>query len=62
RILWPKYFRNSWAEVRQVSWPTRRETWKLTFAVIAFALVFGLAAYGIDFVLDKIIERIVFRG
>ncbi|MDQ3123527.1 MAG: preprotein translocase subunit SecE [bacterium] len=61
-IFWPKYFRNSYKEVRQVTWPTRRETWKLTFAVIIFAVAFGLAAAGTDWVLDKIIRRIVFRA
>lgn len=62
RILWPKYFRNSFREVRQVTWPTRRDTWKLTAAVLVFAIAFGLAAAGTDWVLDKIIKRIVFRG
>jgi preprotein translocase SecE subunit len=62
RILWPKYFRNSWKELRQVTWPTRRETWKLTFAVLIFAILFGLSAAGVDFVLDKVIRRIVFRS
>ncbi len=62
RIFWPKYFRNSWNEVRQVTWPDRRTTWKLTFAVIIFAVIFGLAAAGTDWVLDKIIKRIVFRA
>lgn len=61
RIFWPKYFRNSWAEIKLVTWPGRRETWKLTLAVIVFAVVFGLAAAGTDFVLDKVIRRIVFR-
>lgn len=62
RILWPKYFRNSWKEVRQVSWPDRRTTWKLTFAVIIFAILFGLAAAGTDWILDKVIKRIVFKA
>lgn len=62
RIFWPKYFRNSWKEIRQVTWPTRRETWKLTLAVLVFAIIFGLAAAGTDFVLDKIIRRIIFRA
>lgn len=62
RILWPKYFRNSWAELRQVTWPDRKTTWKLTFAVIVFAVIFGLAAAGTDWVLDKVIKRIVFRA
>lgn len=60
RILWPRYFRNSYRELRQVHWPTRRETWKMTFAVLVFALVFGLGAAGIDWVLDNAIQRIVF--
>ncbi len=62
RILWPRYFRNAWAEIRQVEWPSRATTWKLTFAVLAFAVVFGLAAAGIDWVLDKVIRRIVFKA
>lgn len=62
RIFWPKYFRNSWKEIKLVTWPSRKDTWKLTFAVLMFALIFGLAAAGTDFVLDKIIRRIVFRG
>lgn len=61
-IFWPPYFRNAWKELRQVTWPGRRETWKLTFAVLVFAVVFGLAAAGTDLVLDKIIRRIVFRS
>jgi len=62
RILWPRYFRNAYREVRQVTWPGRKETWKLTMAVIIFAVAFGLAAAGADFVLDKVIRRIIFRA
>jgi len=62
KIFVPTYFRNSFKEVKLVTWPTRRETWRLAFAVLAFAVVFGLAAAGTDIVLDKIIRRIVFRA
>lgn len=62
RIFWPKYFRQSWAELKLVTWPSRKDTWKMTFAVLIFALVFGLAAAGVDVVLDKVIRRIVFRA
>ncbi len=34
--LVPKYFVNAWREVRLVTWPTRRETWRLTLAVFVF--------------------------
>jgi preprotein translocase SecE subunit len=62
RILWPKYFRNSYKELKQVTWPTRRDTWKLTLAVLIFAVLFGLLAAGTDVILDRIIRRIVFRS
>jgi len=61
RILWPRYFRNSFREIRQVTWPTRKETWKMTFAVLIFAIVFGAFAQLTDYGFDKIIKRIVFR-
>ncbi len=61
RILWPRYFRNAFNELRQVKWPTSRETWKLTFAVLTFAVVFGFLISITDFGLDKIIRRIVLR-
>ena len=28
-----RYFRNSWRELRQVEWPSRRATWQMTLAV-----------------------------
>ena len=61
RILLPRYFRNSYKELRQVKWPSRRETWKLTFAVLIFATVFGALIAITDLGLDKIIRRIVLR-
>lgn len=60
-ILLPRYFRNSFRELRQVTWPSRRETWKLTFAVLIFATVFGFLVTITDYGLDKVIRRIVLR-
>ena len=31
------YFKGAWVELRQVHWPTRRATWGLTGAVLAFS-------------------------
>lgn len=59
--LAPTYFVNSWREVRQVTWPTRRETWRLTLAVFIFSIIFGLAAYGVDSLLDFIFKRTVLK-
>lgn len=59
RSLIPRYFREAWAELRQVIWPSRRETWKLTLAVFIFAIVFGLLVAITDYGLDKVFRRIL---
>lgn len=59
RWLMPVYFVNSWRELRQVSWPNRRETWRLTLAVFIFAIVFGLAVAGVDWVLDQLFKKVI---
>jgi preprotein translocase SecE subunit len=57
----PKYFINAWREVRLVTWPSRSETWRLTFAVFIFALVFGAMVAGVDKVLDIIFKKIILK-
>jgi preprotein translocase SecE subunit len=59
--LVPKYFVNSWREVRLVTWPSRRETWRLTLAVFIFAIIFGAAVSGVDKVLDIIFKKVVLK-
>lgn len=59
--LMPRYFVNAWREVRQVTWPTRRETWRLTFAVFLFALIFGLLIAGVDKVLDEFFKKVILK-
>lgn len=34
------YFKGAWFELRQVHWPTRKATWSLTFAVLAYTAFF----------------------
>ena len=55
----PKFFREAWAELRQVSWPTRKETAKLTLAVFAFAIIFGLTIGVVDYGLDKLFRELL---
>ena len=59
--LAPKYLVNSWREVRQVVWPSRRETWRLTLAVFVFAIVFGAMVAGVDKGLDEIFKKVVLK-
>lgn len=59
RSLVPRYFRESWHELHQVAWPSRKETWKLTLAVFTFALVFGLLVAGVDYILNLIFKKVL---
>lgn len=59
--LTPSYFVNAWREVRLVTWPGRRETWRLTSAVFIFAIVFGALVAGVDKVLDLLFKNLVLK-
>jgi preprotein translocase SecE subunit len=61
RILLPHYFRSSWQELKLVAWPKRREARQLTFAVLAFAIVFGGVVALVDFGLDKLFKGILLK-
>ncbi|HVS79115.1 MAG TPA: preprotein translocase subunit SecE [Candidatus Saccharimonadales bacterium] len=60
-FLVPRYFINSWREVRQVTWPNRKETWRLTLAVFVFATVFGALVAGVDKGLDEIFKHVILK-
>ncbi len=59
RYVVPSYFKKSWAELKQVTWPTGRDTWKLTFAVILFSIAFGIFITITDFGLDKLFRKVL---
>lgn len=55
----PKYFKESWQEIRQVTWPNRRETWRLTLAVLIFSIIFTAIVAVLDAGLDKLFKEII---
>lgn len=57
RRVTPSYFRSSYKELKLVSWPNRKETWRLVFAVFLFATLFGLLITVVDFGLDKLFKQ-----
>jgi preprotein translocase SecE subunit len=58
-VFAPPYIRNSWKELKQVTWPDRTQTRRLTFAVVLFSLVFGTIVAGVDFGLDKLFRTFI---
>jgi preprotein translocase SecE subunit len=60
-IIFPKYFRNSFVELKQVTWPTWKESLRLTWAVLLFAIIFGTAVALVDYGLDAVFKRILLK-
>jgi preprotein translocase subunit SecE len=61
RLLAPKFIRNTFTELKFVTWPTRKQTRQLTFAVLMFAIVFGVVITVVDYGLDKLFRAIILK-
>lgn len=57
----PKYFRDAWKEIRQVTWPTRSETLRLTLAVFIFSVIFAVFVGLLDYGLDKLFRHLIIK-
>ncbi len=59
KMLGLKYIRDSWGELKLVTWPTFRESRRLTTAVIIFSVIFGLLIAIVDYGLDKLFREVI---
>lgn len=59
RKFTPGYFRSAWGEMKQVTWPGRRETWRLVFAVFVFAIVLGTLIAVLDYALERLLREVI---
>lgn len=53
------YFRDSWAELKKVKWPTRTEIINNTIAVIVSAAIATVLVGAIDYGLSVLIQYLV---
>ncbi len=58
RLIGLRYIRDSWRELRGVTWPTFRDSRRLTGAVIVFSIIFGLFIALVDYGLDKAFKEL----
>lgn len=63
-LPWPlrpigRYLNDSRKELKKVTWPSRKEAWKLTFAVVMFTMVLMIIIVIADFGLSRLVERIL---
>jgi preprotein translocase SecE subunit len=61
RILGLGFIRGSWSELKQVTWPARRDGFRLTSAVIMFSTIFALILAGVDWGLDKVFKQLLLK-
>ena len=54
-----KYIHESWLEIRQVSWPTRKATWKMTGAVLIYAAIFIVILVVLDMLFKFIFDNLL---
>ena len=54
-----RFFRESYAELRRSTWPSREETTRLTIIVIIISAALGAALGLIDWVFKEIFERFI---
>ena len=53
------YFRGSFQEIRQVRWPNRKETWKMTLSVIVYVIILAVAIMLLDALLQLIFSKML---
>ena len=54
-----RYLRDSWLELRQVRWPTRKATWKMVLAVLVYTALFMAVIALLDLAFGKLFNLIL---
>jgi preprotein translocase SecE subunit len=60
-VIFPVYLRNSTKELKNVTWPTFKQSRQLTGAVLIFAIVFGTSVALVDLGLDRLFKHILLK-
>ena len=53
------YIKNSIAELKRVSWPTKKITWQNTFLVVGISLGIAFFLGIVDFILTQILQLVI---
>ena len=61
RVIGPiaGYLRDTRAELRKVTWPTREEAWNLTLIVLGTVIVMSIILGFADFIFGKIMQGLI---
>ena len=58
-VAFGRYLRDSWREIRQVRWPNRKATWKMTLAVLVYCAIFMAFILLLDTLFTFIFEKLL---
>ena len=58
---WRQFFTEVRNEMKRVTWPTNKEVYATTVVVILTSAFFGLYLFGVDLVLNTVVQRIFQR-
>jgi preprotein translocase SecE subunit len=61
RYLVPRYFKQAFSELKNITWPSRKQARQLTTAVVLFAIVFGALVSSLDYGLDKVFKKVFLK-
>ena len=53
------YFKNSFQELKQVKWPSRKLSINYTFSVIIFSVLFSLILTGLDWIFSELVKKVL---
>lgn len=53
------YFKGSWQELTLVRWPDRKNTWKMTGALVAFTAVFATTILLLDYLFQNVFKLLI---
>lgn len=56
------YLSASRAELAKVSWPTRRQTVRLTILVVGFSLIMAVILGSLDVAFSSLVQKLVVKG
>ena len=57
-VRFRRFLTEARAELSRVTWPTRREVWATTVVVILVSTLFGVYLYGVDLLLNILLNAI----
>ncbi len=61
-VRFSKYWFESVAELKKVTWPSKKETMQTTIAVVVMVIVMGLMLWTVDAILIRLVAWLLQRG